>query len=112
MWRQPTETNELRNDEVHVWRVNLDQDSPCVQRMSKYLSEDEQKKADRFFFDKDRKRYIVVRGVLRVVLSGHLGKDPSELRFLYNRYGKQRQEYATLREIPRGEERERAFYNC
>jgi len=90
LWRQPPREISLGNNEVHIWRVNLDRDPLYVQSIYKHLSKDEQKKAERFFFDKDRKNYIVARGFLRVVLSRYLDKNPNELRFLYNCYGKPR----------------------
>jgi 4'-phosphopantetheinyl transferase len=59
-----------------------------VQNMQQILSAEEQMRARRFFFEKDRMHFIVARGLLRVILSRYLDQEPSQLRFIYSRYGK------------------------
>lgn len=78
----------LKNDEVHVWRVYLDRDMSYVQNLKQFLSEDEKARAKRFYFKRDRKNYIVARGLLRIILSRYMDKKPGQLRFCYNPYGK------------------------
>jgi 4'-phosphopantetheinyl transferase len=78
----------LADDEVHVWRVSLDLDTPRVQSLQRTLASDEQARADRFHFQRDRDRFIVARGLLRVVLARYLGTNPGQLRFCYSSYGK------------------------
>ncbi len=87
-WQAPPEHNSLELDEVHVWRASLDQDSACVGSLYETLTVDERSRAERYYFEKDRKHFIVARGVLREILSRHIGIDPSQLRFTYNEYGK------------------------
>jgi 4'-phosphopantetheinyl transferase len=74
--------------QVHVWRSALDPPVPCVERLQHSLSGDELHRAARFHFPRDRRRFIVARGVLRDILSRYLGVPASELRFCYSSYGK------------------------
>jgi 4'-phosphopantetheinyl transferase len=87
-WRPPPETLMLGSDEVHVWRACLDRNTSYVQSLQQILSADEQARAGRFYFEKDRKHFIVARGLLRVILSRYLDMEPSQLRFCYSPYGK------------------------
>ncbi len=59
---------------VHVWRVDLDPISP--DRFANVLSEEERRRASRFHFERDRRRFIVRRGILRELLARYLSIDP------------------------------------
>jgi 4'-phosphopantetheinyl transferase len=83
-----TGSPKLRGDEVHVWRVHLDHNATFVRKLQQILSADERIKAERFYFEKDHRRFIVARGLLRLVLSNYMGIEPSKLRFCYSPYGK------------------------
>lgn len=52
------------------------------------LSADEQKRAGRFRFERDQRRYIAGRSVLRILLGGALGRAPADLVFQYTPAGK------------------------
>jgi 4'-phosphopantetheinyl transferase len=52
------------------------------------LSSDEKTRADRFRFDKDRRRFILARGLLRQVLSRYAQAEPAALTFTYSDDGK------------------------
>jgi peptidoglycan/xylan/chitin deacetylase (PgdA/CDA1 family) len=47
-WRSPPETVVLQRNQVHVWRARLDQDILSVQKLRRFLSEDELTRAGRF----------------------------------------------------------------
>jgi 4'-phosphopantetheinyl transferase len=87
-WSVPPEALFLGNEEVHVWRAKLDLQSSCIQSLIQILSADERTRADRFYFQKDRERFIVARGLLRVILGRYINMEPSRLQFRYNPYGK------------------------
>lgn len=89
-WRDPPGLLRVLSDEVHVWRASLDQDPPARRAMQSTLSPDEWDRARRFYFEKDRHRYVMARGMLRVILSRYLNVAPGQIRFHYNRYGKPR----------------------
>lgn len=52
------------------------------------LAADESERAGRFRFQRDRSRYVVGRGLLRVLLGRYLATDPGEIRFVYGPYEK------------------------
>ena len=80
----------LGREEVHVWQAALDLPEAGVWELRRLLSEDEQRRAEGFYFPRDRARYVVGRGLLRTLLGGYLDRDPVGLRFSYSAYGKPR----------------------
>ena len=78
----------LSTNEVHVWYVSLDRSPKSLPRLESLLSPDEQIRVRRFHFDKDRNNFIVSHGLLRVVLGGYLGIEPSQVQLCYGPYGK------------------------
>ena len=75
-------------DEVQVWRANLDQTPAQVQSFFDDLAAEEQARAERFHFARDREHFIVGRGVLRAILGRTLNRAPGCLRFCYGAHGK------------------------
>jgi len=74
--------------EAHVWRVPLDVGEADVAAHRALLSEDERAKADRFYFDRDRRKYTVARGTLRTLLARYFSSDPRAFTFAYGERGK------------------------
>jgi 4'-phosphopantetheinyl transferase len=87
-WRSPPETLVLGCDEVHVWRATLDQPASQIQNFRQKLAADEQARAQRFYFERDREHFIVARGVLRAIVGGYLKRAPEGLSFCYSSHGK------------------------
>ncbi len=79
---------QLVTDEVHVCCISLNAFSHQTQVFSQLLSLDERRKADRFHFASDKKRFIIVRGILRQIVSFYLDVNPIDLEFTYSRHGK------------------------
>jgi 4'-phosphopantetheinyl transferase len=75
-------------DEVHVWRATLDQTPSQIQSFRHNLAADEQARAQRFYFERDRGHFIVARGVLRIILGSYLNQAPEGLSFCYSAHGK------------------------
>jgi 4'-phosphopantetheinyl transferase len=71
-----------------VWHVALDPEPDRLRELEATLSGDERERADRFRFERDRRRYIAARGALREVLGSRLGTEPAALRFDYGEQGK------------------------
>lgn len=78
----------LPESEVHVWCLPLDRPQEDRARFLSLLSPDERARAERFHFEKDRDRYTAARGLLRTLLGGYLGEDPSRICFTYGPQGK------------------------
>jgi 4'-phosphopantetheinyl transferase len=71
----------LARHEVHVWRTSLELGDEHVQRLQQTLAADEIARARRFHFEKDRRHFMVARGVLRTILSRYLGIEPRQVEF-------------------------------
>ena len=87
-WCLPPKTLILGSDEVHVWRATLDQTTSQIESFRHTLAADEQARAERFYFQRDREHFIVARGVLRALLGFYLNKAPECLSFRYSSHGK------------------------
>lgn len=88
LWNDPPNHLMLGNNEVHVWRVMLDQLAQNIPTLMRLLPEDEQSRAQRFAFPTDRNHFIVARGMLRLILSRYIAVAPENLRFSYSPHGK------------------------
>lgn len=87
-WRPAIQGELKASNEVHIWRALLDVTAVQYENLLGFLSADELERAGRFRFERDQKRFIAARGMLRQILGTYLGKDPHELCFEYNFYGK------------------------
>ncbi len=87
-WNSPPQTLILPSNAVHVWRASLHVSASDLRTLEGTLTADECKRAERFYFQKHREHFIAGRGVLRNILSRYLGREPDQLRFCYNSYGK------------------------
>ncbi len=87
-WSPPSAALVLCYEEIHAWRVVLNQPELLVQELYGLLNPEEQERAKRFHFQKDRNHFIVARGVLRTILGRYLKIPPQQLGFCYNAYGK------------------------
>lgn len=79
---------ELPADGVHLWRGSLDLSPAERDRLWSILSADEQARAARYHFARDRDRFVAGRGLLRCLLSRYLPLRPGAIRFEYSPYGK------------------------
>jgi 4'-phosphopantetheinyl transferase len=79
---------ELDERDVGVWVVNVDVTAEAQRRCDALLSQDERARAQRFLFDRDRRRFAVARGALRVLLGYCLHVPGDEIRFGYSPTGK------------------------
>jgi len=79
---------DLRADVLHVWRVFLRAEAQRLEPYAATLSEDEQSRAQRYRFERDRNDFVAGRGVLRSLLGRYLGLVPEQIRFVYGNRGK------------------------
>lgn len=88
----------IERNEIHVWAVPLDQPCGTGTPLEGLLSSDERQRADRFVFDRDRRRYVACRTALRRALGAYLGAPAASLTFSYGERGK-----PALASVGRGE---------
>jgi 4'-phosphopantetheinyl transferase len=88
MWSSPPENIQLRRNEVHVWCAPLNLPDRYLSQLAQTLSKDEGLRAKRLHFDKDKRHFIIGRGILRSILGRYLFEDPKQLQFRYGTYGK------------------------
>jgi 4'-phosphopantetheinyl transferase len=78
----------LQGDEVHVWHAELEPIARELASLHDVLDAEERARADRFVFDRHRRRYVASHILLRHVLGGYVGLAPEALRFARARHGK------------------------
>jgi 4'-phosphopantetheinyl transferase len=87
-WLPPPADPDLPAGELHAWLIPVDATPSRLAELLAILSPDEQTRAARFRFERDRIRFAAARGALRQILSRYSGRAPADLTFEYSRYGK------------------------
>jgi len=87
-WADNFQGSLLEYNHVHIWRVNLDYSESKLNLLKDHLSKEEIERANRFYFEKDRRQFMLRRGILKQIISKYLAIDPQNLPFEYNRFGK------------------------
>ncbi len=87
-WRTAPDEIELAPDVVDVWLLDLAQPEDVRARLWSLLSADERERAQRFAFDVHRHRFVVGRGVLRLLLGKYLNMPPQEVVLAYGEQDK------------------------
>jgi 4'-phosphopantetheinyl transferase len=78
----------LDQEDVHVRIACLDRPHSEQSYFESILAKDEMDRANRFYFHKDRARFVAGRGLLRIILSSYVGVPPGEIIFTYGSRGK------------------------
>lgn len=87
-WHLAPERVALGEREVHIWRTSLQRTPEERARLQRFLTPDELERARSFSSREHAARWIVARGVLRVLLGTYLETHPARLRFRYDEHGK------------------------
>jgi 4'-phosphopantetheinyl transferase len=66
----------LGRDDVHVWQATLDGDAAAFAAL---LSQAECERAAKFHFPRDRRRFTIGRGRLRLILAEYLAVEPANV---------------------------------
>ena len=82
------EPPQLRPGIVYIWEGRLDVPARVTAAARRLLSADERKRADRFVYDRHRRRYTVSQAHLRSVLGQLTDTRPEDIRFHYDEKGK------------------------
>lgn len=84
--------NELTADpaRVDLWLAFCGdaQETSLLLRYRTLLTVEERAQADRFYFERDRLRYLVTRALVRTVLSRYARIEPADWRFVASEYGR------------------------
>jgi len=80
----------LPASDIHLWLAAYDDihDGQLHAAYRDLLSDAERKQEPRFYFSRDRRRYLVTRALVRTVLSRYVAIDPREWVFATNAYGR------------------------
>jgi len=89
IWHIPIENLNLAGNDIHIWLISEDNSPLALKELGEILSSDEQERANRFHFERDKKRYIVGRGSLRTLIGKYyLDIEPERLEFCSGSKGK------------------------
>jgi 4'-phosphopantetheinyl transferase len=79
---------ELSAADVHVWVADLDVDGYESEQIARYFSPDEHERSARIRLARDRQRWTVARGTLRMLLGQYLDVSPRLIELAYGQQGK------------------------
>ncbi len=87
-WLPPPADFRMDDSDVHLWQVSLGQPCSRIRELEQSLCLAEKSRAEKFVFDKHRRRFIVGRGFLRNILGKYLNQAAADLMFSYGQQGK------------------------
>ena len=90
MYYEPT-LESLQHESVHVWYLNVKNFSPNsnLEHYINQLSSNEQEQRLKFYFEKDRHRFLLTRYLIRNILSWYFPEiKPTQWSFSKNAYGR------------------------
>ncbi|MDQ3913986.1 MAG: 4'-phosphopantetheinyl transferase superfamily protein [Actinomycetota bacterium] len=73
---------------LHVWRIEVRQPRDVLRELRALLTPDEEERAERFRFDRDRDSFVCTRAALRMLAGSYLGMAPQDVSFSYAGKGK------------------------
>jgi 4'-phosphopantetheinyl transferase len=88
IWAKPPKQLQLAENEIHVWRSQLDAPDLILSRFLSHLTAEEVERAERFVFPVDRNRFITGRGLLRELLARYLELAPEAIPIKKYSHGK------------------------
>lgn len=86
-------------EQIHLWLVHFDRiEHSQIRHLRGLLSAQERTRESRFYFEKDRRRYVVTRALVRNVLSRYEAVAPRDWIFSSNAFGRPEIANETVRE--------------
>lgn len=89
-WPLPPAVLPSVEQSVHVWAIKLDDHSIDLAQARELISADERERAERFRFERDRRRYLIAHVALHGILGRYLPAALRSLSFAYGPSGKPR----------------------
>ena len=87
-WQSAPSQLRLVDNDVHVWRADLDLTADELSKLLPFLNAPEQNRAGRFVFERDRTRFVAARSTLRLLVARYLNTSPKTIEFSYGPQGK------------------------
>lgn len=87
-WLDPPAVLPLDGAWVHVWQVDLERAERDQAWLIELLSADERRRADAYSFERDRRTFVIGRGVLRQLIGRYLDRAPDRIVFHAGPHGK------------------------
>ena len=87
-WIDPPLALKLDPGTIHLWRCTEELDSSQLADLAKALSPEENRRAEQYRFEPDRRRFVLCRAVLRDLLGRYLGCSAASVRFTRGPNGK------------------------
>lgn len=84
----PIGTLVLPENQVDIWQIDLGAQPDEIQHYRRFLAQDEVERADRFYFEKQRRRFALSRAAMRQILGCYINADPHDVVFSYGPRGK------------------------
>ncbi len=78
----------LAGGDVHLWHIALERGEDLVTELRRFLSAAELERADRYRFDRHRRRFIVRRAAMRQIVATYVQAPPQALSLSYTGRGK------------------------
>jgi 4'-phosphopantetheinyl transferase len=78
----------LPGNTIAVWHIDAAEAGHWLPICRGLLSKQEIERADRFYFERDRLRFLTIHAALRAILAQYLSMAPEELQFCYAEKGK------------------------
>lgn len=75
----------LNESRIDLWQFSLLHELPAAHQL---LNTEEKERANRFYFEKHRRRFATSRAATRIILARYLNRAPEQLVFTYNAQGK------------------------
>jgi len=72
---------EIPENTICIWRIKIIASIRRIDNLSILLKSDELERANRYYFERDRRRFITSRGALRILLGKYLKKNPADIEF-------------------------------
>lgn len=79
---------DVADSEVHIWWLSLQSDPQEVEQALGLLSAEEQGRARRYYFARDRNRFVLARAFLRTLLGDYTGEEPGRVPLRLSLSGK------------------------
>ena len=75
----------LNESRIDLWQFSLEKELHAANQI---LNTEEKERANRFYFDRHKRRFATSRAAVRIILARYLNVSPEQLEFTYNPQGK------------------------